>query len=90
MILPERVLGSPGAHWIRSGEQSGQCLTDPTAQLHSQLFAGLFPGHQRDIGSKCPALDVMWVTDDRRFGDLGDVPQARFRPRPCPCGGPRR
>ncbi|SMX50928.1 hypothetical protein MAA8898_05135 [Maliponia aquimaris] len=23
MILPERVLGRPGAHWIRSGEAIG-------------------------------------------------------------------
>ena len=37
MILPERVLGSPGANWIRSGEAIGpiSLRTQPTSSLRS-------------------------------------------------------
>ncbi len=37
MILPERVFGRPGAHWMRSGEAIGPISfrTHPTSSLRN-------------------------------------------------------
>jgi hypothetical protein len=43
MILPERVFGRPGAHWIRSGLAIGPISVRTQSQLLAQLVGGLDP-----------------------------------------------
>ena len=91
MILPERVLGSAGVNWIRSGAASApMSLADFLVQLLAQRVVAFLAGVQGDEGVDRLALDVVREADDRGLGDLGDARPARFRPRPCRCGGRRR
>ena len=46
MILPERVLGRPGAHWIRSGLAMGPISVLPTRPQVPSGLAGLDAVHQ--------------------------------------------
>ena len=72
MILPDRVFGRPGAHWIRSGEAIGPIsLRTQLRKLLPQLFGWLFAVHQRDIAVDALTLDVVRVADNRGFGDFG-------------------
>ena len=71
MILPERVLGRPGAHWIRSGRgdrADSPCASHWTSFL-AQLLARLLPGDQGDVGVDALALEVVGIADHRRLGD---------------------
>ena len=71
MILPERVFGRPGAHWMKSGVAIGPDLAaHPVAQFLAQLFGRLGIVHERDVGVDALALDVVRTTDDGGFGDL--------------------
>ena len=72
MILPERVLGRPGANWILSGAAIGpiSLRTQPTSSLRS-VFRRLLAGHQRDIGVDALALDVVRIADDGGLRHLG-------------------
>ena len=71
MILPERVLGSPGANWTRSGDAIGpiSLRTRPTSSFFKAL-AWRFPGIESDVAVDALALDVVGIADDRRFRDL--------------------
>ncbi len=79
MILPERVFGRPGAHWIRSGLAIGpiSVRTQASSSLRS-VVGGLDALHQGDIGVDALALDVVRVADDRAFGHLGMGDQRAF------------
>ena len=72
MILPERVLGRPGAHWMRSGLAIGPISwrTQATSSLRQGVGVCL-AGHQRDVGVDALALDRVRVADHRGLGDLG-------------------
>ena len=71
MILPERVFGRPGDHWMRSGVAMGPIsLRTQRDQLLAQLLGRLLAGLQRDVGVDALALDVVREADDRRLGDL--------------------
>ena len=64
MILPERVLGRPGAHCSQSGEAIGPIsLRTPAHQFHAQVVARLGAGDQGDIGVDALALDVVRRAD---------------------------
>ena len=71
MILPERVLGRPGAHWMASGAAIGPIsLRTWATRALLQIVGRLDPGVQGDIGVDALALDVVGETDD---GGLGHV-----------------
>jgi polyribonucleotide nucleotidyltransferase len=92
MILPERVLGRPGAHWITSGVAIGpislRTLLRPVPC--AARLVGSLAGLQRDIGVDALALDVVRDSRPRRPRPPSHGRPARSRPRPCPCGGRRR
>ena len=75
MILPERVLGRPGANWMTSGEAIGpiSLRTQATSSLR-RSSVGSTPVHHRDIGVDALALDVVRIADDGGFRDgrVGD------------------
>ena len=76
MILPERVLGRPGAHWITSGVAIGPIsLRTQADQLLAQLLGRLLAGLQRHVGVDALALDVVRVADHGGLGDLGVADQ---------------
>ena len=66
MILPERVLGSAGAHWITSGVAIGpiSLRTWATRSLRSASL-GVLALHQRDVAVDALPLDVVRIADDR-------------------------
>ena len=70
MILPERVLGRPGANWILSGVAIGpiSLRTCPT-RVFFRSSVGSTPCFERHVGVDPLALDVVRVADDRRLGD---------------------
>ena len=71
MILPDRVFGRPGAHWMRSGVAIGaDLLAHPLHQFLAQPSLGSIAGFQRYIGVDALAFDVVRIADDRRFRDL--------------------
>ena len=70
MILPERVLGSAGVKWIRSGVAIG-LISARTCWRSSASSAALgsLAGDQRDVAIDALALDVVRIADHRRLGD---------------------
>ena len=79
MILPERVFGRPGAHWITSGRgDRADLLADPGDQFLAQRFGRLDAGLQRDVGIDALALDVVREADHGRLGDFGVRDQRAF------------
>ena len=71
MILPERVLGSPGAHWMMSG-----LAIAPISAAHSATSSarncsvGSTPCIGRDVGVDALALDVVGEADHGGLGNL--------------------
>ena len=82
MILPERVLGRPGANWIRSGEAIGpiSLRTQATSSLR-RSSRRLLARHQGDIGVDALALDVVRIADDGGLRHLRMRDQRRFHLR---------
>jgi hypothetical protein len=71
MILPERVLGRPGAHWIRSGLAIGPIsVRTQASSFLAQVVGRLDPLHQGDIGIDALALDVVRVAHHGGLGHL--------------------
>ena len=70
MILPLRVLGRPGAHWITSGVAIGpiSLRTCLTSSLRSSSVAST-PVLKRDVGVDALTLDVVRESHHRRFAD---------------------
>ena len=71
MILPERVLGRPGAHWMRSGVAIGPISV--RTQLRSSVLQRVGRGlalHEGDVAVDALALQRVRVADHRRLGDL--------------------
>ena len=69
MILPERVLGRPGANCTISGEAIGPIsLPHPGDEILAQLVARLMAVDQGDIGENALALDVVREADDGGLG----------------------
>ena len=79
MILPERVFGRPGAHWIRSGEAIGpiSLRTQVTSSLRSSSV-GSIAGVERHIGVDALTLQVVRITDHRGLGHLRMRDQSAF------------
>ena len=72
MILPERVFGRPGAHWMKSGVAIGPIsLRTHCASSARSASDGDSPADQRDVGVDALALDLVRAADDRGFGDFG-------------------
>jgi hypothetical protein len=69
MILPERVFGRPGAHWMMSTGDRADLGPTQLDQFLLQLVGRLDAGHGRDVGVDALALDVVRVADDRGLGD---------------------
>ena len=72
MILPERVLGKPGAQWMTSGVAIGPiavrtCCLSSSSERVCVLLAGV----ERHVRVNALALDLMWKTNDRGLGHLG-------------------
>ena len=71
MILPDRVLGRPGANWIRSGLAIGPIsLRTQSARARAQLLGRLHAAHQGDVGVDALALDGVRVAHHRRLGHV--------------------
>ena len=79
MILPDRVLGSAGVNWIRSGAARAPISwrTSWISSLRS-VVAAFFAGIQRHVGVDRLALDLVREGDDRRLGDRGMRDQRAF------------
>ena len=79
MILPERVLGSAGVKWIRSGVAIGP-ISLRTCWRSSLLerVARLLADDQGDVAVDALALDVVRIADHRRLGDRGVADQRAF------------
>ena len=72
MILPERVLGRPGANWMRSGEAIGPIsLRTCCDQLLLQLIARIARRYQRDVAVDALALDIVRIADDGASATFG-------------------
>jgi hypothetical protein len=88
MILPERVFGRPGAHWMTSGFAIAPIsLAHPCDEFLAQLFRRSHAGLQRHIGIDALPLDVVRIADDSRFGDLrvrNQRDSTSAVPRRCP------
>ena len=75
MILPERVLGRPGAHWIRSGVAVGaDLLAHLLHQILAQRLARLDALLERHVAVDALTLDVVRIADHRGLGHrrMGD------------------
>ena len=70
MILPERVLGKPGANWILSGDAIGPMFlrTYATNSFSAPPF-GSTPLLKGDEGVDALPLDFVGIADDRGFRD---------------------
>ena len=79
MILPERVLGRPGAHWITSGVAIGaDLLAHPGDQFLAQFFGRLHAGLERHVGVDALALDVVRDSRPRRLRRPSVADQGAF------------
>ena len=79
MILPERVLGRPGANWITSGRGDGaDFLAHQFFQLLAQRIGGRDARLERHVGIDALALDVVRIAHHGGFGDLGVAHQRAF------------
>ena len=75
MILPERVLGRPGAHWMTSGVAIGPISFRTQAdQLLPQRLVRLDAGLEGHVAVDALALEVVRAADHRGLGDgrVGD------------------
>ena len=65
IILPERVLGKPGAQWMTSGVAIGPIAVRTCClRLVFERVSVLFAGVERHVGVNALALDVVWKTND--------------------------
>ena len=78
MILPERVFGRPGAHWISQASDRANFRAYPCAQLLAQLFGWLFAAHQSHVAIDALAFDVVGIAHDGGFGDFRVRDQRAF------------
>jgi hypothetical protein len=79
MILPERVLGRPGAHCRTSGRSNrADFLADVGDQFLAQRLGRFDADFQGDIGVNTLTLDVVREADHGRFGDRRMQHQRRF------------
>ena len=69
MILPERVFGSAGANWIKSGVAIGEIAVPHMGdQFLAQSFAACLPSIQRDKDINALPFDIMRTADNGGFG----------------------
>ena len=79
MILPERVLGSAGANWMRSGAaRAPMSLRTSSFELLAQRVVAFLAGVERDERVDRRALDLVGHADHRGLGDLGMADQRAF------------
>ena len=91
MILPERVFGRPGAHWMWSGVRDrADLLAHPLREFLAQRVGRLLAGLQRDVGVDALALDVVREADHRGLGDLRVRDQRALDLGGAHAGGRRR
>ena len=80
MILPERVLGRPGANWIRSGEEPTDTLRkDLVAYVRKEIgpiaspdLIQFAPGLPKTRSGKIMRRILRKIAEDE-FGALGDT-----------------
>ena len=79
MILPDRVLGRPGANWIMSGVAIGpiSLRTCATRSFRSSSPPAL-ARHQGHVAVDPLPLDVVRIADDRRLRHFGMGDQRAF------------
>ena len=73
MILPERVLGRPGAIWMRSGVAMGadhlaHLLLAARRRARPRRWPS-YSGVRMHVGEDALALDLVREADHRRLGD---------------------
>ena len=79
MILPERVFGRLGAHWMKSGEAMAPIsLRTQSRSSARSAFGRLAARDQRDVRIDALTLDVVRTADGRGFRDLGMRHQRAF------------
>ena len=89
MILPLRVFGRAGAHWIASGAAMAPIsLRTHSDQFLAQRLGGFFAQFQSDVGVDALALDVMREADHSGLGHLRMSDERRYASavsKQCPC-----
>ena len=69
MILPDRVLGKPGAQWITSGGSDGaDFCADLLDEFGFEIVGIGFAHVEGDVGIDALSFDFVWETHYSGFG----------------------